>query len=176
MMGCHLHKSNIALSFGIYFQVAENVQPQNSFAPWTQAATLVGSLSNLSSGQGFLALDTSHTIIRHQWVTLPMPPVVIDSVNLLGWSEPAMLTFTNRQGWDNGDNNPQDANSVEIPDEDLIIIHPAADIPGVDTTTDPAETEGVDPNFDVEPTGVDMDTDACWPWTPMSQLTIMLLQ
>jgi hypothetical protein len=28
-------------------------------------------------------------------------------------------------------------------------------------TTDPAEIAGVDPDFDVEPTGVDMDTDAC---------------
>jgi hypothetical protein len=42
----------------------------------------------------------------------------------------------------------------------LIIIHPAVKIPGVDTTTDPAETAGVDPDFDVEPTGVDMDTNA----------------
>jgi hypothetical protein len=34
MMGCCLHKSNIALSFGIYCQIAENVQPRNSLAPW----------------------------------------------------------------------------------------------------------------------------------------------
>jgi hypothetical protein len=32
--------------------------------------------------------------------------------------------------------------------------------PGVDETTDPAETAVVDPDFDVEPTGMDMDTDA----------------
>jgi hypothetical protein len=44
--------------------------------------------------------------------------------------------------------------------EDLIIIHPAMEIPGVDATTDPAEIAGVDPDFDVEPTGVDMDTNA----------------
>ncbi len=91
-----------------------------------------------------------------------MPPAVIDRVNLLGWREPAMLTFTNWQGRDIGDNNPQDANSVGILDDDLIIIHPAIDIPGVDTTTDPAKIAGVDPDFDVEPTGVDMDTNA---WT-----------
>jgi hypothetical protein len=70
-------------------------------------------------------LDTGHTIIRHQWVALPMPPVVIDRVNLLGRRKPAMLTFTDQQGRDIGDNNPQDANSVEILDDDLIIIHPA---------------------------------------------------
>jgi hypothetical protein len=27
MMGCRLHKSNITISFGVYCQVAENVQP-----------------------------------------------------------------------------------------------------------------------------------------------------
>ncbi len=121
----------------------------------------MGSLGNLSGGQVFLALDTSHTIIRHQWVTLLMPPAIIDCINLLGQRKPAVLTFTDRHGQDIGDNNPQDANSVGILDGDLVvIIHPAVEIPGVDTTTDPAETAGVDPDFDVEPTGVDMDTNA----------------
>jgi hypothetical protein len=71
-----------------------------------------------------------------------------------------MLTFINQQGQEFGDNNPPDANSAGILDDNLIFIHPAMEIPGVDTTTDPAETAGVDPDFDVEPTGVDMDTDA----------------
>ncbi len=160
MMGHCLHKINIALSFGVYCQVAENVQPRNSLALWTRAAILVGSSGNLSGGQVFLVLDTGHTIIRHQWVTLPMPPAVIDRVNLLGQHEPAMLTFTNPHGRDIGHNNPQDANSVGILDENLIIINPAMEIPGVDTAINPAETAGVDPDFEVEPTGVDMDTNA----------------
>ncbi len=33
-------------------------------------------------------------------------------------------------------------------------------IPGVDTTMDPDKIAGVDPDFDVKPTGVDMDTNA----------------
>jgi hypothetical protein len=119
----------------------------------------VGSLGNLSGGQVFLALDTGHTIIRHKWVALPMPPAVIECVNPLGWRKPAMLTFTDQQGRDIGDSNPQDANSVGILDEDLIIIHPAMKIPGVDATMDPAEIAGVDPDFYVEPKRVDMDTD-----------------
>jgi hypothetical protein len=160
MMGHHLHKSNIALSFGVYCQVAENVQPWNSLAPRMQAAILVGSSSNLSSGKVFLALDTGHKIIRHQWVALPMSPTVIDCVNLLGQHESAMLTFTIWHDWDFGDNNSQDANSAGILDDDLILIHPAVEIPRVDMTTEPAETAGVDPDFDVEPTGVDMDTNA----------------
>ncbi len=89
-----------------------------------------------------------------------MPPKVIDCINLLGRRKPAMLTFTNRQGHDISDSNPQDADSVGILDDNSIIICPAVEIPGVDATTDPAEIAGVDPDFDVEPTVVDMDTDA----------------
>jgi hypothetical protein len=93
MMGRCQHKSNIALFFGVYCQVAENIQPQNSLAPRMQAAILVGSFSNLSSGQGFLALDTGHTIVRHQWVALLMPPMVIDCVIcLVGTSLPCLLS------------------------------------------------------------------------------------
>ena len=117
-------------------------------------------MGNLSGGHVFFALDTGHVIIRHQWVALPMLPMVIDCANLVGWCKAAMLTFTNWQGRDIGNNNPQDGNSVGIVDDDLIIIHPAMEIPGVDTTTDAAETAGVDPDFDVKPTGVDMDTNA----------------
>jgi hypothetical protein len=160
MTGSRLHKSNIALSFGVYCQVAENVQPWNSLAPWMQAAILVGSSGNLSGGQIFLAFDTGHTIIRHQWVALLMPPAVIDCVNLLGRHKPAMFTFTDWHGRDISDNNPQDTNSVGILDDDSIIIHPAVEIPGVDITKDFAENAGVDPDFDVQPTGVDMDTNA----------------
>jgi hypothetical protein len=58
------------------------------------------------------------------------------------------------------DSNPQDANSVGILDDNLIIIHSAMEIPGVDATMVPVEIAGVDPDFDVEPTGVDMDTNA----------------
>jgi hypothetical protein len=64
-----------------------------------------------------------------------------------------MLTFTDWQGRDIGDSNPQDANSIGILDDDLIIIYPAVEIPGVDITTVPAEIAGVDPDFDVEPMG-----------------------
>jgi len=125
-----------------------------------QAAILVGSLGSLFGGQDFLALDTGQTIIRHQRVALPMPPTVIDCVNLLGRRNPAMLTFINWQGRDISDSNPQDANSVGIVDDDSIMIHPAIEIPGVDASMDPTEIAGVDPDFDVKPTGVDMDTNA----------------
>jgi hypothetical protein len=47
MMGCYLHKSDILLSFEVYYQVAENIQPWNSLAPRTRTAILLGSLGNL---------------------------------------------------------------------------------------------------------------------------------
>jgi hypothetical protein len=50
MTGRCLLKSAVALSFGVYCQVPENIQPRNSLSPWTQAAFLVGSLGNLTGG------------------------------------------------------------------------------------------------------------------------------
>ena len=73
MTNRRLHADDLRLGFGTYCQVAEYVEPQNSLAPQTGAAILLGNSGNLSGGQVFLALDTSHTINRHQWVVLPMP-------------------------------------------------------------------------------------------------------
>jgi hypothetical protein len=99
MTSCCLHKSNIVLSFGVYCQVAENVQQWSSLDPQTQAAILVGSLGNFSGGQTFLALDTGHTIIRHQWVALPMLPAVIDwYICLVSASLPCPLSPISKTG------------------------------------------------------------------------------
>jgi hypothetical protein len=39
MMGRHPHVNNLSLGFGVYYQVAENVEPRNSLlAPCTRAA------------------------------------------------------------------------------------------------------------------------------------------
>ncbi len=80
-----------------------------------------------------------------------------------------MLTFTNRQGRDIGESNPQDADSVEILDDKSIIIHPAIAIPGVDETTDSAKIAGVW-------TRTLMLSPQEWTWTPMcGPLTLMSL-
>jgi hypothetical protein len=68
MTDCRIHDSEITLSSGVYCQVAEKVQPRISLAPRMRAAISLGGSGNLSGGYVFLALDTSHTIIRHQWV------------------------------------------------------------------------------------------------------------
>jgi len=91
-----LNANDLKLSFGDYCQVAENIEPRNSLAPRTRAAISLGNSGNLSGGQMFFVLDTGHTITRHQWVLLPMPPTVIARVNLFGKDEPSILTFTNR--------------------------------------------------------------------------------
>ena len=102
-----LHASDLKLSFGVYCQVAENVEPRNSLAPRTRAAISLGNSVNLPGGQMFLGLDTGHTINRYHWVLLPMPPAVIARINLFGKNEPSILTFTDRHGWEIGDH-PQD--------------------------------------------------------------------
>jgi hypothetical protein len=115
MMDRHLHADNLCLGFGTYCQVAENVEPRNSLAPCTRAAILLGHSGNLSGSQILLALDTGHTITWHQWVVLPMPPAVIARVNLLGKTEPSILTFNDWHGQEIGDY-PPDYEPVEDDD------------------------------------------------------------
>jgi hypothetical protein len=149
-----LNASDLKLSFGVYCQVAENVEPRNSLAPRTRAAISLGNSGNLSGGQMFLALDTGHTINRYQWVLLPMPSTVIARVNLFGKDEPSILTFTDRHGREIGDHPPSEN------DDDSVVNLISDVIPGVDPTPDAAaEFPGVDTDFDAEPTGVEVDTD-----------------
>ncbi len=112
-----LHADNLRLQFGTYCQVAEHIEPQNSLAPCTRAAILLGSSGDLSGSQIFLALDTGHTILRQQWVVLPMPPAVIARVTLIGKAEPSILTFTNWQDHEIGDH-PQDFDPAGDDDHD----------------------------------------------------------
>ncbi len=88
-------------------------------APRTRAAISLGNSGNLSGSQIFLALDTDHTITRHQWVVLPMPPAVIARVNLLGRAEPSILTFTDRHGREIGDY-PREPEPLE--DDDATVM------------------------------------------------------
>ena len=106
----------------------------------------------------FFALDTGHSITRHQWVLLPMPPAVIARVNLFGKNEPSILTFTDRHGRDIGDH-PQDYEPSGN-DDDSVVELISDVIPGVDPTLeDDAELPGVDTDFDAKLTGVEVDSD-----------------
>ncbi len=154
-----LHANDLKLGLGIYCQVAENVEPRNSLALRTRAAISLGNSGNLSGGQLFLALDSGQTIVRHQWVVLPVPPAVIDHVNLLGKNEPSILTFTNRHSQDIGDL-AQDFEPCVDEDDNSFVAHPNDKLPGVDVQSGDAELPGVDTDFDAEPTGVEMDTEA----------------
>jgi hypothetical protein len=53
MTGHHLHRSDIVLSFGVFYQVAENVQPRNSLAPQMQAAIFGGQFRQPFRWSGF---------------------------------------------------------------------------------------------------------------------------
>jgi hypothetical protein len=164
MTGWRLHAKNLSLGFGVYCQVAENVEPQNCLAPRTRAAILLGNSGNLSGGQIFLALDTGHTITWHQWVVRPMPPAVIARVNLLGKVEPSILTFTDRHGRKIGDY-PREPKPVED-DDDPVMEYIDDAIPAIDAQDEPeipevwSEPTGK-PTIKpiVEPTEVEMDSD-----------------
>ncbi len=91
---CCIHANNVVVSFGVYCQIAKNDEPQSSLAPRTRGAILLGNSGNLSGGQMFFAVDTGATMIRHQWVVLPMLSSVIVCVNFIGRREPSILTFT----------------------------------------------------------------------------------
>jgi hypothetical protein len=130
MTGRRLHANNLSLGFGVYCQVADSVEPRNSLAPRTRAAISHGNSGNLSGSQIFLALDTGHTITRHQWVVLPMPPAVIARVNLLGKAEPFILPFTDRHGRKIGDY-PREPKPIE--DDDAPVMEYIDDaIPVID--------------------------------------------
>ncbi len=127
-----LNVDDVQLSIGVYCQVAENVEPRNSLAPRTRAAISLGNSGNLLGGQMFFALDTGHSITRHQWVFLPMPPDVIARVNLFGKNEPSILTFTNRHGREIGDH-LQDYEPSGNEDDSVVGLILDV-IPGVDPT------------------------------------------
>jgi hypothetical protein len=153
----NLHWSNIVLGFGVYCQIAKNVEPRNSLASRTRARISLGTSGNLTSGQLFLALDTGTIVTRHQWVVLPMSLLVIDWVNFLGWCEPYILTFTRRHDQNIGEI-LQDADSAGNEDEESIVEYPT-NTPGV-ADVENAELTGVDLDFAVESTGVEMDSEA----------------
>ena len=153
-----LNANDLQLSFGVYCQVAENVEPRNSLAPRTRAAISLGNSGSLSGVQMFLALDIGHSITRHQWVVLPMPPAVIAQVNLFDKIEPSILTFNDQHGREIGDH-PQDIEPSEN-DDDYVVKLILDVIPGVDPAPeDDVELPGVDTDFDAKTTGVGVDSD-----------------
>jgi hypothetical protein len=147
---CWIHANDVVVSFGVYCQIAKNVEPRNSLAPRTRGAISLGNSGNLSGGQMFLALDTNSNVIRHRWVVLPMPSSVIDHVNFIDWREPSILTFTNRHGQDIGEN-PQDTDLDGNEDIESVVADPTGNTGVFDGN------KGVDQVFAVDPTGVDID-------------------
>jgi hypothetical protein len=79
-------------------------------------------------------------------VVLPVPPAVIDHVNLLGLNEPSTLTFTNRHGQDIGDL-AQDFEPRADEDDDYFVAHPNDELMGVDMHSGDDELPGVDTDF-----------------------------
>ncbi len=94
-------------------------------------------------------MDSGQAIVRHHWVVLPVPPAVIDHVNLLCKNEPSILTFTNQHDQDIGDL-AQDFEPRVNEDEDSFVAHPIDKLPGVDVRSGDAELPRVDTDFDAK--------------------------
>ena len=134
MSGPTLNYKQCSLPFGTYCQVHEEDGPRNSLAARTSGAISLGPSSNRQGGQLFLSLNTSRVITRRSWTVLPMPQAVIDKVNALAADQPSLITFTDKQG-------------NEIGEETDIITPPQRqseeyEIPGV--VGDIAKITGVD--------------------------------
>jgi hypothetical protein len=86
---------------------------------------------------------------------------VIAQVNLLGNSEPSILTFTDRRGWEIGDNPPDFEPSGDY--NNSVVEHLKDEFPGVLPAPDRPEDDdglpGVDTDFDAEPTGVEVHSN-----------------
>jgi hypothetical protein len=92
-------------------------------------------------------------------VVLPVPPAVIDHVNVLGINEPSILTFTIWHGQDIGDL-AQNFEPCADEDDNFFVAHPNDKLTGVDVHLGDAELPGVNTDFDTKPTGVEVDTEA----------------
>jgi hypothetical protein len=79
-------------------------------------------------------------------------------VNLIEKAEPSILTFTDWGGRQIGDH-PQDIGPPSVDDDDDSAGELISDvIPEDPAPEDDAELPGVDTNFDVKPTGVEVDS------------------
>jgi hypothetical protein len=85
-----------------------------------------------------MALNSGKKIVRRSWDVIPMPDVVINSVNELGKDQPSLMTFTDRHGRLIGDMEIPGVDSTEDKDDYFPGVAPvitdAIEIPGVDVT------------------------------------------
>ena len=82
----------LRIRFGSYVQVWEPSTQTNSMKMRQRGAIVLGPLTTLTTSYLFMALDTGKIINRSQFTEIPMTESVINRVNQLGLSEPAMLT------------------------------------------------------------------------------------
>ena len=80
------------IRFGLYAQVWEPSTQTNSMNMRQRGAIVLGPWTTLATSYMCLALDTGKIINCAQFTEIPMTESVINCVNQLGLSEPAMLT------------------------------------------------------------------------------------
>jgi hypothetical protein len=147
------YKKHLSLQLGQYCQVHEEDNPRNSQIARTKGAISLGPSGNIQGRFKFRALNSGKKIVRHSWDVIPMPDLVIDWVNTLGYDHPQHMTFTDRHGRLIGD--------VEIPEVD-------------DKEENDDHLPGVVPVItdDIEITGVDVEGTETQDAVPAPQVEI----
>ena len=84
----------LQLRFGLYAQVWEPSTQTNSMHMRQRGPIALGPLTTSTTSYMFLELDTGKIINCAQFTEIPMTESMINCVNQLGLSEPAMLTWT----------------------------------------------------------------------------------
>ena len=125
------YNKHCRVSFGSYVQTHEENIRTNSLQARTLGAITLGPDNSNQVGYYFLNLNTGHRIHRRSWTPLPMPDFVIQRVEALGRrdNQPNLLTFTDKQGQELLEPEPQDApdDDLDPAPADLITgVHPAS--------------------------------------------------
>jgi hypothetical protein len=146
-------KKHLSLQIGQYCQVHEEDTPRNSQVARTKGEISLGPSGNVQGGFKFVAFNSGKKIIRLSWDLIPLPDVIINSVNELGKDQPRLMTFADRHGCLIGDMEIPGVDSTEDEDDYFPGVAPviadAIDIPGVDVAGPEALDEFPAPQVEI---------------------------
>jgi hypothetical protein len=87
------YNQHVQADFGEYVQIHE--EHENTMHTWTNGAIATKPSGNTQCGHWFYSLATGLMLDRRQWNPLPMPPDVIERINVLAKASQAGMNFTN---------------------------------------------------------------------------------
>ena len=77
----------LRLEFGSYVQIFEENDPTNTTKSRNTGAIALSHTGNLQGDYFFMSLDTGKRLSRHAWTVIPMPNIVIDTVERMAMQE-----------------------------------------------------------------------------------------